>query len=925
MPSQTGQNQPLTPDAATKPGRKSKDAKASPVIAQYLELKAVNPGYLMMYQLGDFFELFFEDAVLASEKLGLTLTKRGTYQGKDIPMAGVPIRTINEYLQKAIRAGFKVAIIEQLEDPAEAKKRGNKAVVKRDVTRLVTPGTLTEDQLLEPGTNNYLTAIFQNPAEKSPIASLHFSLASLDISTGDFLISKARAEDLAGELARLSPSELIISETIQGSPHIKTILKNYEGLITPVPHAHYSSLSGERTLKEQLKTAELTAFGDFTRGELAATGALLRYVELTQIGKMPLIRPPRQLNETSHMGLDAATRANLELIKSTSQTKKGSLFAALDRTVTAAGARALAGRISAPLCAVLPINNRLNTLEFFINHSALRDQMRTKLRKTPDINRALSRLTLNRGGPRDIGVIIAGLEIAADLTSDLDSHQEDHLPGDIKTIKDDLTFASGPLKDQLTAALSTENLPVDPREGDFIKSGYKLDLDEQRQLRDQSRSILAELQARYREETGIKSLKIRHNNQFGYFIEITRTNADQLLEEPLSETFRHRQTLANNVRFSTDQLIDIETRITQAADRALAIEKDLFVTLKESIVEHQDKISALAESLAEFDVALSLALLSEEENYTRPTVDESHGFTIENGRHPVVEQALRADKSGPFIENNCLLSKPGQKDSTSIWILTGPNMAGKSTFLRQNALIAIMAQMGCYVPAKHAHIGLIDRLFSRVGASDDLARGRSTFMVEMIETATILNQATDRSLIILDEIGRGTATFDGLSIAWASVEFLHDQIHARALFATHYHELTCLSEKLDNVTNATIEVREWNDEIVFLHNVKLGAADRSYGIQVAKLAGLPHPVIHRANEVLACLESESEKQGAINQLADLPLFSQGTPQEPAEAPRVAENPQMRRLADEVSGLNPDDLTPRAALELIYKFKSLINN
>jgi len=903
----------------------SKD-KASPVIAQYLELKAINPGYLMMYQLGDFFELFFEDAVMASQRLGLTLTKRGTYQGKDIPMAGVPIKTINEYLQKAIKAGFRVAIIEQLEDPAEAKKRGNKSVVKRDVTRLVTPGTLTEDTLLDAGANNYLTAIFQNPCDEPKSANNQteqsFSLASLDISTGELLISKSTSSDLMGEIARLGPSEIVISDKRQDPAALKACLANYEGAQTPVPNAYFSSLSGETSLKMALKVDTLASFGEFSRGEMAAIGALLKYVELTQIGKQPVIQAPKQARQNSHMYIDAATRTNLELIKSIRMTKKGSLFDAVDRTCTGPGARALAARISAPLYNVEAINERLNTLEFFINNSALRDKLRKSLTRTPDIARALSRLSLHRGGPKDLGAIHQGLSVADELLNHLEEIKNDHLPKNLKAIKTDLLFAASKLTDQLSSALNDE-LPAHVRDGDFIKQAYHPPLDEQRVLRDESRSILANLQASYRDKTNIKSLKIRHNNQFGYFVEVTQLNASQLLTGPLSELFRHRQTLANNVRFTTEELIEIESQITLAADRALHLEKQLFEELCELILTARDQLSTLAQSLAELDVNLSLALLSEEENYTRPLVDESQTFLIHNGRHPVVEQALRRTSSGPFIENNCTLAKSTSSNAAAnnahIWILTGPNMAGKSTYLRQNALIAILAQMGCYVPASKAHIGLIDRLFSRVGASDDLARGRSTFMVEMVETATILNQASARSLIILDEIGRGTATFDGLSIAWATVEYLHNHVKARALFATHYHELTCLCEKLEHVTNATIEVKEWNDEIVFLHRVIMGAADRSYGIQVAKLAGLPSPVIARAAQVLSRLENESQKTGAINQLDDLPLFSMTAP---ASATKTPGDEGEENLKKELSGVNPDELTPKAALKLVYHLKSM---
>ena len=916
-------NAPTEKDVAPLKEKKKSSAaeKPSPVIAQYLELKAVNPGYILFYQLGDFYELFFDDAIEASEKLGLTLTKRGTYQGKDIPMAGVPLKVADEYLQKAIKVGFKVAVVQQMEDPADAKKRGSKAVVKRDVTRLVTPGTLTEDTLLEAGANNFLTALFQNPAHETKKETL-YSLASLDISTGQFLLSEVKGSDLSGELTKLAPSELLIADILKAESSIRHILDNQPAVQTPVPSAYFNSMSGEAALKDALKVTELDGFGTYKRGELAAIAALLKYVELTQIGKFPLIRTPSRSIENEVMVIDAATRGNLELIKSTRMTKKGSLFDAMDRTVTGAGSRQLAAQINAPLNDVNAINNRLNSLEFFINNSAARDTIRKILRRTPDMARSLSRLSLKRGGPKDLGAIRSGLIVADEVIKELENFKSEHLPETIKQISKSLLFASGPLKDKLDRFL-TEELPLQARDGGFIKEGNHEALDEQRTLRDQSRTIIANLQATYRELTDIKSLKVRHNNQFGYFVEVTQLNANQLLTTPLSETFRHRQTLANNVRFNTEELIETESKITQAADRALAIELELFSELSSDVENSGDQISSCAESLAELDVILGLALLSEEENYTRPIVDNSRTFLIKNGRHPVVEQALRKSKSGPFIENNCELSKQSKKEgAANIWLLTGPNMAGKSTYLRQNALIAIIAQMGCFVPAASAHIGLIDRLFSRVGASDDLARGRSTFMVEMVETAAILNQATDKSLVILDEIGRGTATFDGLSIAWAAVEYLHNISKTRALFATHYHELTVLSEKLAGVTNATIEVKEWNDEIVFLHRVTMGAADRSYGIQVAKLAGLPKAVIKRANEVLNVLENKNQKTGGINQLEDLPLFSMELPEDDANEDKAEPNPIGDKLQETLTQINPDDLTPKNALDLIYKLKNI---
>lgn len=902
--------------------------KASPVIAQYLELKAINPGYLLMYQLGDFYELFFDDAVEASEKLGLTLTKRGTYQGKDIPMAGVPLKVADEYLQKAIKVGFRVAVVEQLENPAEAKKRGPKAVVRRDVTRLVTPGTLTEDNLLDASANNFLTTFFQHPSDNNtPGQPQHhrYSIASIDISTGEFLVSEVTDADMQGELARLAPSEIIHSDAISGEPHIRALFRSIESATTPVPHLYYSSLSGEAALKAALKVEDLGGFGNFSRGELAAIGALLKYIDLTQIGKAPLIRPPKRSATSKYMVIDSATRTNLELLQSTRMTKKGSLFDAIDRTVTGPGARQLSAAISAPLMDVSLINQRLNAIEFFINNSADRDALRKLIRRTPDLARSLSRLSLGRASPRDLGSIRAGLEVAHSILEKLTAYNDQHLPAHIRDLKNHLNKSDTPLANELQNALSDE-LPNSVKDGSFIRKGYHVPLDEQRSLRDESRSILAKLQAEYREQTGVKSLKIRHNNQFGFFVEVTALHAATLLAEPHSESFRHRQTLANNTRFTTDELVETEASITMAAERALAIETGLYEDLREKVNNSAYTITQIAEALADLDMLLALALLSEEENYSRPIVDESLAFTIKNGRHPVVEQALRSAKSGPFIENSCTLAKgPGKgnnQDAACIWLLTGPNMAGKSTFLRQNALIAIMAQMGCYVPAASAHIGLVDRLFSRVGASDDLARGRSTFMVEMVETAAILNQATGRSLVILDEIGRGTATFDGLSIAWASVEYLHDKTKARALFATHYHELTTIAEKRPLITNATIEVKEWNDEIVFLHRVIMGAADRSYGIQVAKLAGLPAPVIHRANEVLTVLEAENEKSGAINQLEDLPLFSLDPPAIMNDTAPTTSNPQAEKLHEQLAAINPDDITPKAALEMLYKLKAL---
>ncbi len=669
---------------------------------------------------------------------------------------------------------------------------------------------------------------------------------------------------------------------------------------------YFTPAAGEAALKRELGVASLDAFGAFSRSELSAFAALIKYIEITQIGHKPVLRPPRRGGSASLLLIDAATRANLELTRSLGGRKQGSLLAAIDHTVTSAGARELASRLASPLIQVEEINARLDAVGFLLDRQLLRSQLRDVLKSAPDIARALSRLALGRGGPRDLGALQGGLAAARELGRQL--ADADGAPAEIAAILARLTADDGGLYDQLTAALGDE-LPHLKRDGGFIRAGFRADLDENRASRDDSRGVIARLQTRYANETGIKALKIRHNNILGYFVEVTANTAGPLMKPPLWDAFRHRQTLANVVRFTTQELASTEARITGAAERALAIELECFDALASLAIATDGALCAMAAALAELDVYAGLADLAEEQNYCRPVVDHSHAFRIEGGRHPVVEQALKKARAGPFIANDCDLTR------RRLWLVTGPNMAGKSTFLRQNALIAILAQMGAYVPAKAAHIGAADRLFSRVGASDDLARGRSTFMVEMVETAAILNQATGRSLVILDEIGRGTATFDGLSIAWAAVEYLHDVNKSRALFATHYHELTEVAEKLEHATNVTVSVKEWKDNIVFLHEVVPGAADRSYGIQVAKLAGLPPALIARARQVLTRLEKQHGKPRAA--LEDLPLFAQVAAPEPSDAELSAP------LIEALEGIDPDSLSPRDALEALYRLKSLL--
>ncbi len=866
------------------------------MMAQYLEIKAQYDGALLFYRMGDFYEMFFDDAVAAAEALDIALTKRGKHDGADIPMCGVPVHSAEGYLLTLIRKGFRVAVCEQMEDPATAKKRGSKAVVRREVVRLVTPGTLTEDSLLEARRHNYLAA-YARVRDAG-------ALAWVDISTGSFHVMELPAVRLGPELARLMPSEVILPETLEGE--LAETVSESGASPTALGRTSFDSTNGDKRLRDLFGVGSLDAYGQFTRAEVAAMGAIVDYLDVTQRGRLPLLRPPQRENATRVMQIDAATRRNLELTQSLSGGRAGSLLAAVDRTVTAAGARLLERRLSSPSQVIDVITERLDCVSFMVEQSHIAARLRDALRKVPDLDRALSRLGLDRGGPRDLSAVRGGLTQAAEIAETLDGTE---LPDLLKRALSSLTGHDA-LLDLLDQALVAEP-PLLARDGGFIAPGYDTELDELRQLRDEGRSVIARMQQDYARETGISSLKIKHNNVLGYFIEVTATHSEKMLSPPLSDSFKHRQTTANQLRFTTPALTEMETRILNAGGRALEIEKRLYDSLKSQILDNSGPIAAAAAALAELDLAISLADLARGEGWCRPRVDNSRVLDITGGRHPVVEQALKQAGS-PFIANDCVLG-----EDSDLWLLTGPNMAGKSTFLRQNALIALLAQMGSFVPATSAHIGIVSQLFSRVGASDDLARGRSTFMVEMVETAAILNQADDRGLVILDEIGRGTATYDGLSIAWATLEHLHEVNRCRALFATHYHELTALAGKLPRVENATVAVKEHAGDVVFLHEVRKGAADRSYGVQVAKLAGLPAPVIARARVILEALET-GEREGAGKQKAiidDLPLFSAA----PAPAPQKPD--EASAIAERLHAIHPDEMTPREALQALYDLKA----
>ena len=865
----------------------------TPMMAQYLEIKAHHPDALLFYRMGDFYELFFNDAVAAASALDIALTKRGKHLGQDIAMCGVPHHAAEGYFLTLIRKGHRVAVCEQLESPAEAKKRGYKSVVKRGVTRVVTPGTLTEDALLDARRHNFLAAYANVRGDGA--------LAWVDISTGAFSVLGCDAAGLGPELARLGPKEVLLSDATEAD--FGSIVDESGAALTVLGNAAFDSTNGEKRLNSVYSVKSMDGFGAFSRSEIAALAAVVEYLDITQKGKLPLLRPPVREKRETAMQIDASTRKSLELTHGMNGGRSGSLLSVMDRTQTAGGARLLERRLSSPSRDLAQIGNRQDSVAWCLDRGDVAALLNDRLREVPDLDRALSRLSLDRGGPRDMTAVRSAISQAAIIA--------DALPKDMPDV---LTDAARDLVGQddlltlLDAAIVAEP-PILARDGGFIAAGYNGELDEFRSLRDEGRSVIAGLQSQYVDRTGVSALKIKHNNVLGYFIEVTATHSAKMLAAPLSETFIHRQTTANQVRFTTVELSELETRILNAGGQCLEIEKRLYSTIKSAILNQAPQLFTLARALAEFDLSAALARLAHEEGWVRPVMTAEREFVITEGRHPVVEAALRASGT-PFVANDTDLS------DEQIWLLTGPNMAGKSTYLRQNALIAVLAQMGAFVPAKAATIGVVSQIFSRVGASDDLSKGQSTFMVEMVETAAILNQADDRALVILDEIGRGTATYDGLSIAWATLEHLHEVNRCRALFATHYHEMTGLSEKLEGVANATVTVKEWDGDVIFLHEVKRGTADRSYGVQVARLAGLPKSVVERAKVVLEALEKgEREgKQKAV--IDDLPLFSvTPTPAPQKTAPSEVE----ARLKD----VMPDDLSPKDALDLIYELRGLV--
>ncbi|WP_254912959.1 DNA mismatch repair protein MutS [Novosphingobium sp. B 225] len=857
----------------------------SPMMVQYLALKQEAGDCLLFYRMGDFFELFFDDARHAAQVLDIALTSRGEHLGLPIPMCGVPVHAAEGYLARLIKAGCRVAIAEQVETPEQAKKRGgSKALVARDIVRFVTAGTLTEEALLEPRRANVLAAVCDVRGT--------CGIAACDISTGRMELEECPPGQLGAALARLGASEVVVPEGWELAPA--------EAIARPA--RDFASDGGEARLKAVHQVATLDGFGLFGRAMLAAAGGLIAYLDHAGRGKLPLLLPPVARHGEAHLAMDEATRASLEILVSSQGTRKGSLVEAVDRCVTGAGARLLAEDLSAPLTDSAGIEARLNLVQWLHGDPLLRADLRAVLRGLPDLGRALGRVVAGRGSPRDLGQLRDGLSEARRIHDVLLARTD--LPEALRALLPGLS-GHGALCDHFARAL-VPSPPTERSQGGYIAEGYDHALDELRRTSGDARRAIAALEAKYRDQTGIAALKIRHNGVLGYFIEVPAGRADPLMAP--DSGFTHRQTMAGAVRFNAVALHEEASRIAQAGGHALIAEEAHFEELVAEAVAARHAIAGTAQVLARIDVAAGQAERAAEGGWARPVISEGLSLEIEGGRHPVVEAALAA-KGERFVSNDCRLAVHDR-----LWLVGGPNMGGKSTFLRQNALVVLLAQAGGFVPAARARIGLVDRLFSRVGASDNLARGRSTFMVEMVETAAILAQASERSFVILDEVGRGTSTYDGLALAWAVVEAVHGVNRCRCLFATHYHELARLADSCDALSLHHVRAREWKGELVLLHEVSEGPADRSYGLAVAKLAGVPAPVVARAKAVLDKLEKgRAETGGLAAGLGDLPLFA---------ASAQAEEAEVDQLRARLTATDVDALSPREALDLLYELRRL---
>ncbi len=848
-------------------------AGATPAMAQWFAAKDAHPDALVFFRMGDFYELFFADAEAAAAALSIQLTERGTHAGRPIPMCGVPLHAAEAYLARLIRQGFRVAIAEQIED-ARDRKPGAKTPLHREVVRLVTPGTLTEDSLLDPARPNWLLAL-------APTGT-GIGTARADISAGHFETDSISAAELPDFLARLDPAEILAP-----------------------PDLDLAGFADRRARVDPDYAASPTLPETMTLEERRAAAAILAYLRATQGNGLASLPAPRSATPDPVLAIDAATRANLELLTAQHGGGQHTLFAVTRRTLSGPGHRLLAERLSAPSTNAAEIIDRQDAWTWLLANPDLARLLRAQIKRLPDIARALARLRVSRAAPRDAHAILTGLDAGHSLAASLDAAIPVP-PRLLMRLRASLTPAPSLLR-HLNAALAPDP-PARLDDGGVIAAGFDAALDAARALRDDSRSALAALQQSLATRHAIPNLRIRHHQQLGYVLEVTPAIAERLRAEP---GFVQRQSLAGCVRFSCPELAEMDQRILDAAERVSARELSLWHALVAAILAEAPALDALAAAIAMLDVCQASASLAQSGTWCRPTITTGVEFAITGGRHPVVEAAV--SRESRFIANDCDLG-PGRR----VLLLTGPNMAGKSTFLRQNALIAVLAQAGLPVPAREARIGIVDRLFCRVGASDDLARGQSTFMVEMSEAAAILHRATARSLIIIDEIGRGTATLDGLAIAWAVLESIHDRVRARTIFATHFHELIRLVPELPELKPYTLRVKTWKGDVVFLHEVVSGATGRSFGVEVARLAGLPAPVVKRAETVLRALEARAI---GLTQDLELPLLAQGWIAEP----EPAQTAMTAHLQARLDAVEPDTLSPREALELIYTLKAICND
>ena len=858
----------------------------TPMMKQYLEIKEEYFEEILFYRMGDFYEMFFNDAKVASSVLDITLTKRGQWNNNDIPMCGIPFHSSESYLSKLISNGYRVAVCEQINEIENDVKK-NKGPMKRKVVRVITPGTVLEENFFDDNPNNFLCSW-------NEVNGRH-SISWVDLSTGIFCVQKIdinQSNAFETALERLSPRELIMPLKMkEQKPHY------FRGCVTFQADSLFQSDACEERLKKFYKTKSLEAFGEFSRSCISTAGAILGYVNLTQKGKLPLLKKIKQWKNIDVMEIDIFSRKSLELLKTQTGEKNGSFFNAINHTLTSGGARLLLERLNGPSLDKLEINKRLDTVSNFVSENLLRKKVRDVLKLIPDIERSLTRLQFDRGGPRDLISIKTGCEKAYEISKLISDHDFTFPKKELNEISKNLTIDISFIK-ELDLAI-TESPPLFARDGNFIKKGFSNELDEIKLIRDNSREKILSLQAKYINQTGVQSLKIKFNNVLGYHLEVRKNHETKLLEQ---EEFIHRQGTAQASRFTTAELVSIESKLTDARSKSLNIELEIYESLVKNCLQRSEKLLSIFQSLSSLDVAIGFAELAYKWNYSRPEISNERIFNVVAGRHPVIEQILNKDKDASFISNNCNLS------DQKIWLITGPNMGGKSTFLRQNAIINIMAQMGSFVPAEKATIGISDRIFSRVGSGDDLSRGQSTFMVEMIETASILNHATEKSFVILDEIGRGTSTWDGLSLAWSIIEKLHNDINCKTLFATHYHELTTLERSLKKLSLKTLEAKEYNDEIIFLYNLVNGSANKSYGLEVAKLAGVPFDVIKRAKDILKNLESDYKIDDK------LPLFNERKEKE-----------VVNKISKKLNEIVPDSISPIQALEILYELKKLNNN